>query len=639
MNNDDGHASSDMKGHLTASMIDHLRRGKLPPAEVLPAFRHLAECDACALLARAADSVDRAAGTLRNAIFTDEEHPEVENELFAYADGTLLAGRRAAVEEHLTHCRICREDVADAVRARQEMKRPSASQQWWLAAAAAIALALFGTLLWTRANRSVPEKPAAISIPIRSVAVLPLQNIGSITGNGKGDDFLAVALADSLATQLGDIPALQVRPMSAVLASHNVASLAVDSLIEGRFNVTGNLVQITLSLTDSRTGRNLWTGSITGPRDNLSDVVENVSTQTLGALNDKLGVQRAGHASAPRSGNPLAFEEYLKSRALNQSLIPEKHAEEVAHLERAIALDPQFAAAHADLSIALSLGQLRGLNDAAQAERLARDAVRLDPKLPAAHLALARALFATDFRRSMLEIVAALRLNARDSQTMSILTSFFVLSGDEKRAECLIRELPKVEPNSQEWLVRGYWYLNLFDPEAAKRAAAAALATKSHELVGCDIAASACIMKGDLDEAEKYAARAEAIMPGSYIPSSLAASIAAARGDRANALRHLQAFSAEASRNRWAATNTAIVYGKLGDRAQAVHWTRRARELGGHSWYTLKNHPWLRDVQDDPEFQATLEQMRADLDFARADMISVYETICGAELRRDERSN
>jgi len=615
-------------------MIDHLRRGKLPLADVLPAFRHLAECDACALLARESDVVDRAAATLRHAIFTDEEHPEIENELFAYADGTLPAGRRAAVEEHLTHCRICREDVADAVRARQEMKRPSASQQWWLAAAAAIALALFGTLLWTRANRAVPEKPAAISIPIRSVAVLPLQNIGNIKG---GDDFLAVALADSLATQLGDIPALQVRPMSAVLASHNVTSLAVDSLIEGRFNVTGNLVQITLSLTDSRTGRNLWTGSMTGPRDNLGDVVENVSHQTLDALNDKLGVQRSGHASAPRSRNPLAFEEYLKARALNQSLIPEKHAEEVAHLERAIALDPQFAAAHADLSIAISLGQLRGLNDAAQAERLAREAVRLDPKLATAHLALARALFATDFRRSMLEIGAALRLNVRDSQTMSILTSFFVLSGDEERSECLIRELPKVEPNSQEWLVRGYWYLNLFDPVAAKRAAADALATKSHELVGCDIAATACIMQGDLEQAEKYAARAAAIMPGSYISSSLAASIAAARGDRANALRQLQAFSAEASRNRWAAMNTAIIYGKLGDRAQAVHWTKRAQQLGSHSWYILKNHPWLRDVQDDAAFQTTLGEMRADLDYARADMLSVYETICGAELRRDER--
>jgi TolB-like protein len=622
-----------MKGHLTASMIDQLRRGNLPAADVLPAFRHLAECDDCALLAREAGIAGRAAKTMHQALFVDEEHPELESELFAYANGTLASERRAALEEHLTHCRICREDVADAVRTRQEMRRPSRSQQWWLAAAAAAALAIFGALLWTRANRIAPEKPVAMQVSVRSLAVLPLQNSGSV----KADDFLAVALADSLATQLGDIPALQVRPMSAVLASHNVASLAVDSLIEGRFSVTGNLVQITLWLTDSRTGRNLWVGSVTGPRDNLLSVVENVSAQTLIALNEKLGVQRSGHASAPRSGNPLAFEEYLKARAVNQSLIPAMHAEEMAHLQRAIAFDPQFAAAYADLSIAISLGQLRGLNDAAQAEHLAREAVRLDPNLPTAHLALARALFATDFRRSMLEIVAALRLNVRDSQTMSILVSFFVLSGDEARSECLIRHLPEIEPSSQEWLVRGYWYLNLLDAPAAKRAAADALATKSHEILGCHIAASACILEGKLDEADRYAARAEAIMPGGYIASSIAAQIAAARGDRTTALRKLQAFSAEASRNRWAALSQVIVYGKLGDRAQTVYWAKRTRQLGSHSWWTMKHHPWLQGVQDDPEFQSTLEQMRADLDYTRGAMLNVYESICGAELRRNGR--
>jgi hypothetical protein len=100
--------------------------------------------------------------------------------------------------------------------------------------------------------------------------------------------------------------------MSAVLST-NPASLAVDSLIEGRFAVSGNLVQITLALIDSHTGRSLWIGSISGPRDNLLDVVENVSTQTLDALNEKLGVQRAGNASSPRSTNPAAFEEYLKA--------------------------------------------------------------------------------------------------------------------------------------------------------------------------------------------------------------------------------------------------------------------------------------------------------------------------------------
>jgi len=631
MNNDDDRSSSEMKGHVNRLTIERLRGGGLPAAEVLTLFQHLAGCGECALLARDEAGVDRATSELRKAAFTDEEHPALEGELFAYADGTLPVDRRADVEEHLMHCRVCREDVADAVRARQTMTRPPASHQWWLAAAAAVALAIFATLMWTRLDRVAPAQP--IATPIRSMAVLPLKNADS----AGGDDFLAVALADSLATQLGDIPALQVRPMSAVLASQNAANLAVDSLIEGRFTVAGNLVQVTLWLTDSRTGRSLWVGSMSGPRDNLLDVVENVSSQTLLALNQKLGVQRSGHASAPRSLNPTAFEEYLKARAINQSLIPEKHAEEIAHLQRAIALDPQFAAAYADLAIAIDLSHSRGFDGEARPERYAREAVRLDPNLAAAHLALGRALFATRFRESMHEYVAAVRLNARDPQTISILTSFLVASGDVPQAECVINRLRDIDPTSQEWLIRGYWYLNLLDAESARRSAAGPLATKSHELIGCDIAAAACVLQGDLVQADQYAARASRILPASYIPASLEALIAAARGDRITALNKLQAYSEHASRNRWAAMRQAMTYARLGDHAQAVQWTKRSADLGNHSWYVLKKHPWMQPLQSDPVFTATLQQMRADLDEAEPDMLSVYESICGPELRRGGR--
>jgi tetratricopeptide (TPR) repeat protein len=319
--------------------------------------------------------------------------------------------------------------------------------------------------------------------------------------------------------------------------------------------------------------------------------------------------------------------------------VPAKHAEEVAHLERAIALDPQFAAAYADLSIAISLGRLRGLNNEPNAgelaERYAREAVRLDPNLAAAHLALGRALLSTNFREALKEFVASVTLNPKDVQTMSIMTSYFVATGDARRAECLMSNLAGIDPHAQEWITRGYWYLRLLDTDAAIRAAADPLATKSHELAGCDIAAHAYILAGKLDEAEKYRARAHAIMPTNYIASDIAASIAAARGDRAAALRNLQAFVPEAMHNRWASLSQALVHAKLGDRGEAVFWTRRTGQLGAGVWYVLKHHPWTQALQNDPEFQTALRAMREDLDSVRPEMLSAYETICGAGMRRD----
>ena len=73
----------------------------------------------------------RAAKELRDAVTPDEVHPSLENDLFPYADGTLRGERRATVEEHLTWCRICREDVADAISASRTMRRrPAPSRQW-----------------------------------------------------------------------------------------------------------------------------------------------------------------------------------------------------------------------------------------------------------------------------------------------------------------------------------------------------------------------------------------------------------------------------------------------------------------------------------------------------------------------------
>lgn len=571
--------------------------------------------------------IDRAAVELRNAIFLAEEHPELETELFSYADGTLTGKRRAAVEEHLTHCRICRQDVADAHRARQAMTRPAAAWPWWMAAAAAVVIAVFASVTWTRLHHVIPEP--VLAIPIRSVAVLPLHNNSSV----QTDDFLTVALADALTMQLRDVPALHVRPMSAVLASHDVASLAVDSIIEGRFVVSGNLVEITLSLIDSRTGRSLWAGSTTGPRDNLMNLVESISSRTLTGLNEKLGVQRTGHASMPRSLQPAAYEEYLKARAVHRSFIPERHEEEIAHLKRAVALDPQFAAAYADLGDAIALGGTRGLTDGSNqiAERYAREAIRLDPELPESHLALGRALYETNIRESMKEYAAALKLNARDASTMGILTSYFASIGDAQRVGCLLQQLPEIDPTAQEYRIRGYWYLHVLDAKSALRAAADALATKDTELAGCDIAAHANVQLGNYDEAEKYAVRASTIMPSTYILPSIRAMSAAARGDRPAALKHLQEFSELASRNRWAALDTALIHARLGDRAEAAQWIKRTGDLHSHTWYGLKNHPWTQLVQDDPQVQATLQRMRGDLDFVRDDMLGVYETICGPQ--------
>ena len=512
----------------------------------------------------------------------------------------------------------------------------------WLRLAMLVVLLLIGGaglyIIGQRQNRSDGNAASVPPPPIHSMAVMPMENMS----NSSKDDFLSVALADALVTKLQQIPSLQVRPTSAVLdyrkkkVDVKTASerLGVDGLLEGRFLAAGDLVRVNLQLTDARTGYSVWADTVDGNRANLLKVIDDVSSRTVTGLNQKLGVERGGNASQPRSSNAKAFEEYLKARAVTGSLVPAEYQLQIGALKRAIALDPNFAAAYADLAIAYSLGQARGLihepDSAQKAEYYAGRAVRLDPNLPGAHLALGRAFahLPDRSRESAREYLAALRLNPNEPQALNSVAGYFIAVGDTQKAQCVGDRMVRLDPNSNDAKTRGYWYVNAVDPEGALRTAQAALASRDTALAGHDIRANAFILLGNLTGAESEAQQVVALLPQHYLGKSLKAMIAAANGDRATAEGFLHSFEAEANRNHWAAMRQAFCYAKLGNRDAAIHWMAKAEEMGNHTWYAWIRHPWLQPLQSDPQFQAILRKMRTDLDDVADDMIGVYQLIC-----------
>lgn len=474
--------------------------------------------------------------------------------------------------------------------------------------------------------------------PIRSMAVLPLRNIA----NNTSDEFLSVGLADALVTELQQIPSLQVRPTSAVLEFQGTKpdtkaaseKLKVDSILEGHFLAAGDLVRVTLQLTDARTGFSVWSDTVDGRRDNLLKLIDDVSSRTVDGLNERIGVQQTpAPRSMARSSNPKAYEEYLRARALNGSFEPKRFAEQIAALKRAIAIDPNFAAAYADLAATLSLGTARSLadpEDFARAEWYARQAIRIDPNLPQAHLALGR-VFIRDpgrFRESVREVLAALRLESTDTQALHSVVTYFVSTGELEKAQCVGDRLVQIDPMSNEALTRGYWNINAVDPEGAFKTAQVALASRETELAGHDIRGMAFLLQGNLVEADREADAALKLVPRHYLGKSLKALTAAARGDRTTALDRVKSFEPDALRNHWAALRVSMVYAKLGDNAEALVWLRRAAEGGNHSWYALMKHPWLAPLHNTPEFQEIVAKIKADLDDVRDDVVGVYQLIC-----------
>lgn len=518
-----------------------------------------------------------------------------------------------------------------------------------LIAAATLLLITLGMVWYFRESIGGATAPVSRTIagPIRSIAVLPFLNL-----SGSGDDaFLSVGMADTLVTRLQQIQSLHVRPTSAVLEFQNSSfdtkeagvRLKVDGVLEGRFLTSGQTVRVNMQLTDSRTGYGIWAESIDGNRRDLLSLMDRVSTKAVEALNRQADVASgpAANASEARTANSEAFELYLRARASSGAYDQATYDKQVEILREAVALDPKFAAAYAELAIVVALGQVRGLSDGKvdgrTGEWFARQAVRLDPNLPEAHLALGRTLVRTPnrFRESVRENLAALRLNPNEQQALYTIVTYFISTGELSRAECLGDRFVRANPTSNDARTRGYWYINAVDPERAQELASEALSSNETQLAGFDMLALSALARGDITAAEAAQKRAAAIAPKHYVPKSLLAMIAAARNDRRGVERAVASMSEEIERNHFAALRVALSYAKLGDVLLATKWIQKTATLGNHSWYFMVRHPWLQPLQSDPEFQKVIVTLKQELDDVHDDVIGIYDQLCD---RRDARA-
>lgn len=250
-----------------------------------------------------------------------------------------LAERLANIDQR----RAEREREAEAKRRRQlaEKRRAQvfARIPWILLAAVAIVAA--GIAL-----RTFYKKPVAPVATVRTVAVLPFQNLG---GDAKFD-FLRFALADEVATALSYTP-LSIRPFmttrkfdAANLDLEKAArEMGVSVVITGHYLTGQNELQLTYEAVEVADNHILYRDTIVSPLQNLLDARQKMYQQAQGGLALRLGV-RAPDGSNPPTSVPTSEEAYdLYSRAAVFSSEPEANGRATEMLERAVQLDPGYA--------------------------------------------------------------------------------------------------------------------------------------------------------------------------------------------------------------------------------------------------------------------------------------------------------
>ncbi len=191
-------------------------------------------------------------------------------------------------------------------------------------------------------------------VRIQSLAVLPLENLSGDTSQ----DYFADGMTEALITDLAKIGALRVMSRSSVVqykGAHKPLreigrELNVDAVLTGSVVRSGEHVRIAVQLINAATEQNLWSESYERDLRDVLALQKEVARDIVGEIRIKLTPQEQGQFGGVRPINPEAYDHYLRGRFyLNRQNKADNEAA-ITALEHAVATDPTFAAAYAELA-------------------------------------------------------------------------------------------------------------------------------------------------------------------------------------------------------------------------------------------------------------------------------------------------
>jgi TolB-like protein/Tfp pilus assembly protein PilF len=231
--------------------------------------------------------------------------------------------------------------------------------------------------------------------PPNSIAVLPFVNMSDDAAN----EYFSDGISEELLNLLAKIPELRVIARTSSFAYKGkdvqIADMArelnVGHVVEGSVRKAGNRVRITAQLIEAHSNSHLWSETYDRKLDDIFAIQDEISAAIVAALKERLGLQLEAVPRVNAPANTEAHDAYLRGRYLlaQRTVIAIEGA--ISEFERAIALDPEYALAHAELAIAILF--LRNYGDLTLTEALAgaiphaERAMTLDPMLAEAHAA------------------------------------------------------------------------------------------------------------------------------------------------------------------------------------------------------------------------------------------------------------
>ncbi len=298
------------------------------------------------------------------------------------------------------------------------------------------------------------------TIPEKSIAVLPFANFS----DEKANSFFADGIQDDILTSLAEIKDLRVISRSSVIQFRDVGArnlreiakmLGVANVLEGSVRREGDRVVVNVQLIDARNDRHIWANRYDRTLIDSLGLQGELASEIADALRANLSADEKARVAVKPTQNPDAYVFYLRANQISRN--PDALLEDYKTAEQlfmqAIALDPDFALAHARLASVRAeifhyYEPTENWRTKARAE--AETALRLQPNLAEAHFALGQCIYwmDQDYDRALEQFEIASRLSPSSGDTGRLIAAIKRRQGKWEEALQAYERVAKVDPQN-----------------------------------------------------------------------------------------------------------------------------------------------------------------------------------------------
>lgn len=492
---------------------------------------------------------------------------------------------------------------------------------------------LFGAMLiYLLAGRS---SPVASTPEIKSIAVLPLENLSG----DQTQEYFADGMTDALITNLAKIGELRVISRTSVMQYKAVRKplpeiareLKVDAVLEGSVNRSGDRVRVAAQLIHATTDQHLWAQDYQRDVRDVLALQSEVAQAIASEIKIKLTPQEQARLASSPTVNAEAYDNYLRGKFHLARVNKADSEAAIQMLERAVATDPTFASAYAELARAYTRKGFFFTPQEKQWDEKAfvavEKALSLDPDLAEAYLARGILLWTHSnhfpHERVVQELHRALTLNPNLDEAHHQLGVVYAHIGLLDEALQELEKAISINPGNTLARLRVGSYLSYQRKYEQAFSIFQGVPEESNPQIQGFSTAWTLFQLGRRDEAaatvEQYLRTNPKDEGGGM--TSIKAMLAAAKGDQREAEKAIKTaieIGKDFGHFHHAAYYIASSYAIMNKPEQAVKWLESAADDGFPCYPLFENDSNLNQIRTDQRFITLMARLKTQWEHYKA---------------------